>query len=67
MASKLSETQSKAILGVSGSNVHNGQIRADEFLPELRGKKAIRTYQQMGTMMPLLALSFTLLSKSFVM
>ena len=47
MASKLSETQSKAILGVSGSNVHNGNIRADEFLPELRGKKAIRTYQQM--------------------
>jgi len=47
MASKLSETQSKAILGVSGSNTHNGQIRADEFLPELRGKKAVRTYQQM--------------------
>ena len=47
MASKLSESQSKQILGVSGSNVHNGQIRADEFLPELRGKKAIRTYQQM--------------------
>ena len=47
MAAKLSETQSKAILGVSGSNTHNGQIRADEFLPELRGKKAIKTYQQM--------------------
>jgi len=47
MAVKLSETQSKAILGVSGSNTKNGQIRADEFLPELRGKKAIRTYQEM--------------------
>jgi hypothetical protein len=47
MAMKLGEAESKAILGVSGSNVHNGQIRADEFLPELRGKKAIRTYQQM--------------------
>ena len=43
----LSEGKAKAILGVSGSNTHNGQIRADEFLPELRGKKAIRTYQQM--------------------
>jgi hypothetical protein len=47
MAMKLSEAESKAILGVSGSNTHNGQIRSDEFLPELRGKKAIRTYQQM--------------------
>ena len=46
MATKLSETKSKAILGVSGSTT-NGQIRADEFLPELRGKKAIRTYQEM--------------------
>jgi len=43
----LTEGKAKSILGVSGSNVHNGQIRADEFLPELRGKKAIRTYQQM--------------------
>ena len=47
MAAKLSETQSKAILGVSGSNTHNGQIRSDEFLPSLRGNKAIRTYQEM--------------------
>jgi hypothetical protein len=47
MAMKLSEAESKAILGVSGSNTHNGTIRADEFLPELRGKRAIRTYQQM--------------------
>ena len=47
MVDKLSETKSKTILGVSGSNTHNGQIRADEFLPELRGKKAIKTYQQM--------------------
>ena len=39
---KLSEGKAKSILGVSGSNVHNGQIRADEFLSELRGKKAIR-------------------------
>ena len=43
----LSEGKAKSILGVSGSNVHNGQIRADEFLPELRGKKAIKTFQEM--------------------
>ena len=43
----LSEGKAKSILGVSGSNVHNGQIRADEFLPELRGKKAVKTYREM--------------------
>lgn len=47
MVKKLSESQAKAILGVSGDNVHNGQIRADEFLPELRGKKAVRKYREM--------------------
>jgi hypothetical protein len=44
---KLSETEAKKILGVAGDNTHNGQIRADEFLPELRGKKAIRKYREM--------------------
>ena len=43
----LSEGKAKTILGVSGSNTHNGQIRADEFLPELRGRKAIRKYMEM--------------------
>jgi hypothetical protein len=43
----LSEGKAKSILGVSGSNVHNGQIRSDEFLPELRGRKAIRKYMEM--------------------
>lgn len=47
MARKLSETQAKATLGVAGDNTHNGQIRADEFLPELRGRKAIRKYREM--------------------
>jgi hypothetical protein len=47
MVKKLSESQAKAILGVAGDNVHNGQIRADEFLPELRGKKAVRKYREM--------------------
>ena len=47
MAKKLSETQAKQTLGVAGDNVQNGQIRADEFLPELRGKKAVRKYREM--------------------
>ena len=47
MVKKLSETQAKQTLGVAGDNVTNGQIRADEFLPELRGKKAIRKYREM--------------------
>lgn len=47
MAKKLSRTEATKTLGVSGDNTHNGQIRADEFLPELRGKKAIRKYREM--------------------
>jgi hypothetical protein len=47
MVKKLSQTESTAILGVSGENTINGQIRSDEFLPELRGKKAIRKYREM--------------------
>lgn len=47
MVKSLSESESKQILGVSGDNVRNGQIRADEFLPELRGKRAIKKYREM--------------------
>ena len=47
MVKKLSQTESTALLGVSGENTINGQIRSDEFLPELRGKKAIRKYREM--------------------
>src|SRR6056297_2754772 len=47
MVKRLSETESKQILGVAGENVRNGQIRADEFLPELRGKRAIKKYREM--------------------
>ena len=47
MAKKLSETEAVQILGIAGDNTHNGQIRADEFLPELRGKRAIRKYREM--------------------
>jgi len=44
---KLSEGQAKQTLGVAGDNTKNGQVRADEFLPELRGSKAIRKYREM--------------------
>ena len=44
---KLSQGQAKQTLGVAGDNTHNGQIRADEFLPELRGSKSIRKYREM--------------------
>jgi hypothetical protein len=47
MVKKLSETEATQILGVAGDNTHNGQIRADEFLPELRGKRAIRKFREM--------------------
>jgi len=47
MAKQLSETEAKQILGVAGDNTHNGQIRSDEFLPELRGKRAIKKYREM--------------------
>ena len=47
MVKKLSETAAKTILGVAGENTEHGQIRADEFLPELRGRKAIRKYREM--------------------
>jgi hypothetical protein len=47
MTKRLSETESKQILGVAGDNTKNGQIRADEFLPELRGKRAIKKYREM--------------------
>ena len=44
---KLSEGKAKQTLGVAGDNTHNGMIRADEFLAELRGSKAIRKYREM--------------------
>lgn len=47
MAKKPSEAEAKATLGVSGDNTRTGQIRADEFLPELRGKKAVRKFREM--------------------
>tara|TARA_R100001377_G_scaffold43808_2_gene24859 strand:+ start:3528 stop:4898 length:1371 start_codon:yes stop_codon:yes gene_type:complete len=47
MPKKLSPTKATQTLGVSGSNVKNGQIRSDEFIPELRGRTAIRKYREM--------------------
>ena len=44
---KLSETAAKIELGVSGRNTYNGDIRADEFLQELKGKKSIQKYKEM--------------------
>jgi len=44
---KLSETTAKIELGVYGKNTYTGDIRADEFLQELRGKKAIQKYREM--------------------
>lgn len=44
---KLSEREAKKVLGVSGQSTRSGQIRADEFLPQLRGQKAIKTFRTM--------------------
>ena len=42
-----SEPKAKQILGVGGTNTYNGEIRADEFLRELKGKKAIKKFREM--------------------
>jgi len=47
MAKQLSASESTKIIGFSGDNVTHGNFRADEFLPELRGKRAIRKYREM--------------------
>lgn len=47
MPRKLSPAKAPKVLGISGNNVHNGQIQADEFLPALRGRNAIRKYREM--------------------
>lgn len=47
MAKKLGKTEAKQILGISGTNVHNGTIGADEFLSELKGQKAVRKFREM--------------------
>ena len=47
MAKKLSETEAKRILGVASANTKYGDFRADEFLPELKGKRAIKKFREM--------------------
>ena len=42
MVENLSETKAKSYLGVAGDNTTNGQMRADEFMHKLRGKRARR-------------------------
>lgn len=44
---KISESLGKVELGVAGRSTHTGQLRADEFIPELRGKRAIRKFREM--------------------
>jgi hypothetical protein len=43
----LSKTEATNILGVAGQNVHNGNIRADEFLRELKGREAVKKFREM--------------------
>lgn len=43
----ISEGKAKQILGLGGSHTYNGDIRADEFLRELQGRRAIRKYREM--------------------
>ena len=42
---KLSEELGKIEIGIGGTNTKDGTIRADEFIPELRGKRAIKKYR----------------------
>jgi len=44
---KLSEELGKIEIGIGGTNTKDGTIRADEFIPELRGKRAIKKYREM--------------------
>ena len=44
---KLSETAAKIELGVYSKNTYTGDIRADEWQQELRGKRAIQKYREM--------------------
>jgi hypothetical protein len=43
----LSEPKSKQLMGVASSNVSTGIFKSGEFLPELRGTRAITKYREM--------------------
>jgi hypothetical protein len=47
MAEKLSKPKSQQILGVASGNLSSGQMKPDEFLPELKGTRAIKKYREM--------------------
>lgn len=47
MVKPLSEAKSKDILGIAGRNTRDGQIRADEFLTELKGRRAVNKFREM--------------------
>jgi phage gp29-like protein len=44
----MNEALLKVEMGVPGENTYNGEIRADEFLKELKGKRGIRSFREMG-------------------
>jgi hypothetical protein len=44
---KISESLSKVEIGISGRHTRNGTIRADEFLTDLKGRRAILKYREM--------------------
>lgn len=44
---KLAEGTAKIEIGIGGEHTRNGQLRSDEFLAELRGKRAIRKFREM--------------------
>ena len=44
---ELTEGKAKVELGVAGSNTRDGYFRADEFLRELKGHKAIKKFREM--------------------
>lgn len=47
MVKTLLKTEANKTLGVSGQNIHNGSFYSDEFLPQLRGQRAIKTFREM--------------------
>ena len=47
MAKTLSKTEATKTLGVSGQNTRTGNFYSDEFLPQLRGQRAIKTFRTM--------------------
>lgn len=44
---RLSKPKAKTEIGVAGINTYTGDIRADEFLTDLKGKRGIKKYQEM--------------------